>query len=346
MPCSSESESSRRKCQPLLRPVLLGRGDFFWFQSGGAAAARSRSSTSAANSRQRACANSFGRQLGGSSGSWTIGQSHGLCGINFASRLCKSHHRSPEHLRISTNRSSASGGTGVPLRVRAIGVRLVTMMRTSPASPTVRWSTYRLHRHIGNAEPDQCPAKKTPKRSFLPDQRMTLGAAPGHDHFAILSNTGGQPREPIGGLAGLHQKLNTPASAMRNSVWIEFQSCRPDAPRSRGGGVGTAIGGPTIARGGFVVFSAMKFDLGGVFPYTRKPLKIRPPGMLAKGLPNRRTKDCEPAAPDNSRRTTHHDSGHEVPALGELHLPTAYSPAYGASGPEGTRDKGARPGPW
>jgi hypothetical protein len=73
---------------------------------------RSRSSTSAASSRQRACADSFGRHGGGSSGSWTIGQSQGLWGSSFASRLCKFHQRSPEHVRISANRSSASAGIG------------------------------------------------------------------------------------------------------------------------------------------------------------------------------------------------------------------------------------------
>jgi hypothetical protein len=40
----------------------------------------------------------------------------------------------------------------------------------------------------------------------------------------------------------------------------------------------------------------------------------------ANDMPNRRTKDHEPAAPDNSRRTAHQDGGHEVYALGELHL--------------------------
>ena len=51
-----------------------------------------------------------GRQPGGSAGSWTTGQSQGLWTTNFASRLCNSHQRSPEHLRISANKSSASGG--------------------------------------------------------------------------------------------------------------------------------------------------------------------------------------------------------------------------------------------
>ena len=80
------------------------RGPFFRQITGGRYAARSRSSSSAANSRQRARpGSSWGRRgSGGSAGSTTTGHCQGRCGTNFASRLCSAdQHSQPAHCLCS-----------------------------------------------------------------------------------------------------------------------------------------------------------------------------------------------------------------------------------------------------